>query len=145
MRVIAQRVSQASVSIDSQIVGNIGHGLLLLVGITHTDTIETIKWMAQKIVKLRIFNDEHAKMNLSIQDVGGAILIVSQFTLYGDAVKSNRPSFIDAAKPDLAEFLYEQFKVEFAKTGIAVASGVFGADMQVSLINDGPVTIILER
>jgi D-tyrosyl-tRNA(Tyr) deacylase len=145
MRVVVQRVSSAQVVVDSQVVGQINHGLMLLIGITHNDTPETISWMAQKISKLRIFNDENDKMNLSIKDTCGEILAVSQFTLYGEAEKSNRPSFTTAAKPELANALYEQFKQELTKLDIKVEAGIFGADMQVTLTNDGPVTIILEK
>ncbi|RTK97238.1 MAG: D-tyrosyl-tRNA(Tyr) deacylase [Neisseriaceae bacterium] len=145
MRVVVQRVSSAQVVVDNRVVGKISHGLMLLIGITHNDTPETISWMAQKISKLRIFNDENDKMNLSIKDTGGEILAVSQFTLYGEAEKSNRPSFTTAAKPELANALYEQFKQELTKLDIKVEAGIFGADMQVALTNDGPVTIILEK
>ncbi len=145
MRVVVQRVLSAQVVVDNRVVGKISHGLMLLIGITHNDTPETISWMAQKISKLRIFNDENDKMNLSIKDTGGEILAVSQFTLYGEAEKSNRPSFTTAAKPELANALYEQFKQELTKLDIKVEAGIFGADMQVALTNDGPVTIILEK
>lgn len=145
MRVVVQRVSSAQVIVDNHIVGKINQGLMLLIGITHTDTPEVISWMAQKISKLRIFNDNNDKMNLSIKDVGGEILAISQFTLYGEAEKSNRPSFTTAAKPELANALYEQFKQELTKLDIKVEAGIFGADMQVTLTNDGPVTIILEK
>lgn len=145
MRIVVQRVSSAKVVVDNQIVGKINQGLMLLIGITHTDTPEIISWMAQKISKLRIFNDENDKMNLSIKDIGGEILAVSQFTLYGEAEKSNRPSFTTAAKPELANALYEQFKQELTKLDVKVEAGIFGADMQVTLTNNGPVTIILEK
>lgn len=145
MRLVIQRVSHASVAVDGNIVGEIDKGLLVLVGVTHSDTIREIKWLANKLINLRIFNDDNGKMNLSLKDIQGKVLAVSQFTLYGDAVKGNRPSFIDAAKPELANELYELFKDEVNKLGIQLSSGVFGADMQVNLLNDGPVTIILER
>lgn len=145
MKVVIQRVNQASVTVNNQVVGSITKGLLVLVGITASDKVDQAKWLANKISKLRIFNDENGKMNLSLQEVNGSILAVSQFTLYGDSEKSNRPSFTNAAKPELANQLYEQFKLELQNIGLNVQSGIFGADMQVSLINDGPVTIILEK
>lgn len=141
---IVQRVLNASVKVNNEIVGAIDHGLMVLIGITHDDTIDIIRSCAKKLTKLRIFNDENGKMNKSIQDVEGKILLVSQFTLYGDASKGNRPSFISAAKPELANLLYEEMKKELQSLDIIVESGVFGADMKVSLVNDGPVTIILE-
>lgn len=144
MRMVIQRVSSASVSVNKEIVGAIEGGLMVLIGITHDDTIENIRVGANKLAKLRIFNDENDKMNLSIKDVSGKILLISQFTLYGDASKGNRPSFIAAAKPEVANLLYEDMKKELNKLNISVESGIFGADMQVSLVNDGPVTIILE-
>lgn len=145
MRLVIQRVLNASVSVGGNIVGVIDHGLVVLVGITHDDTIENIRWGAKKIAQLRIFNDIDDKMNLSLQDVDGKVLLVSQFTLYGNASKGNRPSFIDAARPEFANNLYELMKIELRQLNISVECGIFGADMQVSLINDGPVTIILEN
>lgn len=145
MRLIVQRVSQAAVSVDDVVVGQIQHGFMVLVGITHDDDETTAKWLAHKLVNMRIFSDQDDKMNLSLQDVGGEVLAISQFTLYGDASKGNRPSFINAARPEYAEPLYEYFMSEVASLGVKVEKGIFGADMQVSLINDGPVTIILER
>jgi D-aminoacyl-tRNA deacylase len=146
MKVILQRVSQASVHIQQQQVASIQQGLLLLVGIAPTDNAETIKWMSQKICNMRIFADEQGLMNKSVKDIEGEIILVSQFTLYGDAQKGNRPSFISAAKPDIAIPLYnqmiEQMKLDFGKN---IQTGSFGADMQVQLINDGPVTIVLEK
>ncbi len=144
MRVILQRVSEARVQIDGAIVGEIGHGLLVLLGVTKSDTAEQARWLADKIVSLRIFNDVEGKMNRDVAEVGGAILVVSQFTLYGDCSKGRRPSFIDAAPPEVAIPLYEEFINAVKAHGIPTATGRFGAMMQVSLINDGPVTLILD-
>jgi D-tyrosyl-tRNA(Tyr) deacylase len=145
MRTVVQRVSQAAVHVDGQCVGSIDRGLLVLLGVHVSDSLEQVAWMAQKVAKLRIFEDEEGKMNRSVSDVAGQILVVSQFTLYGDARKGNRPSFIDAARPELAVPLYEAFKKEVASaSGCEVAAGVFGADMKVSLVNDGPVTIVID-
>jgi D-tyrosyl-tRNA(Tyr) deacylase len=146
MRVLLQRVSQASVAVDGRVTGQIGQGLLLLVGIRDGDTTEQLDWMARKVVQLRVFNDTHNKMNLSVQDVGGGILAVSQFTLYADAEKGNRPSYIRAARPEVAQPLYERFcDMLAASIGKPVQRGVFGAHMDVALTNAGPVTIMLER
>jgi D-tyrosyl-tRNA(Tyr) deacylase len=131
--------------VQERTVGQIGRGYLLLVGLTHADTEDQLVWMADKIVGLRIFPDDDDKMNRSIADVGGAALVVSQFTLYGDAVKGRRPSFIDAARPDIAVPLYERFVALLRDRGLPVETGEFGAMMQVELINDGPVTLWLER
>jgi D-tyrosyl-tRNA(Tyr) deacylase len=144
MRAVIQRVSQARVLIDDEIVAQIQRGLLVLLGVTHADSEEQARWLADKIVGLRIFNDPDEKMNLSLGDVQGAMLIVSQFTLYGDCRKGRRPSFIDAAGPELAEPLYERFINGVRALGIPVATGRFGAMMQVELVNDGPVTLIVE-
>lgn len=145
MRTVVQRVSHAAVHVDGQCVGSIDRGVLVLLGIHVSDTLEQVSWMAQKVAKLRIFEDVDGKMNLSVNDVSGQILVVSQFTLYGDARKGNRPSFIDAARPELAVPLYEAFKKEVASaSGCHVDAGVFGADMKVSLVNDGPVTIVID-
>ncbi|MFL5245425.1 MAG: D-aminoacyl-tRNA deacylase [Gemmataceae bacterium] len=144
MRAVIQRVSQARVVIDGQTVGQIGKGLLVLLGVTQTDTEEQARWLADKIVGLRIFNDPNDKMNLGLADVRGAMLIVSQFTLYGDCRKGRRPSFIEAAGPELAEPLYQCFVNSVRALGIPVATGQFGAMMQVELTNDGPVTLIAE-
>ena len=144
MRAILQRVSEARVQIDGATVGEIGHGLLVLLGVTKSDTAEQARWLADKIVSLRIFNDADGKMNLDLAEVGGAILVVSQFTLYGDCSKGRRPSFIDAAPPEIAIPLYEAFINAVKAHGIPTATGRFGAMMQVSLINDGPVTLILD-
>ncbi len=145
MRVVVQRVREARVTIDGRVAGEVGLGYLLLVGFTHTDTASDVKWMADKVVGLRLMSDADGKMNLDLAGVGGALLVVSQFTLYGDAAKGRRPSFIDAARPETAIPLYERFLADLRATGVTVAAGEFGADMQVSLINDGPVTLILER
>ena len=145
MRVLLQRVKEASVSIDERVVGAIGRGFCLLVGFTHDDTPERLTWMAEKIAGLRLFSDAEGKMNLSLADVGGEVLVVSQFTLYGDAAKGRRPSFIDAARPEVAIPLYDQFLVALRSHDLQVRSGQFGAMMVVSLQNDGPVTLMLER
>jgi D-aminoacyl-tRNA deacylase len=145
MRVVLQRVSEAKVTIAGRVVGSIGQGFCLLVGFTHSDTPAQVDWMAEKVVGLRLFNDAAGKMNLGLADVGGAVLVVSQFTLYGDAAKGRRPSFIDAARPELAIPLYERFLNGLRQLGLTVAAGEFGANMQVEIHNDGPVTLILER
>jgi D-aminoacyl-tRNA deacylase len=145
MRVVLQRVSKASVAIDGQVAGAIGRGFCLLVGFTHGDTPAQVDWMAEKVVGLRLFSDADGKMNLGLEEVGGALLVVSQFTLYGDASKGRRPSFIDAARPELAIPLYERFLAALRSHGVTVAAGEFGADMQVEIHNDGPVTLILDR
>jgi D-aminoacyl-tRNA deacylase len=145
MRVVLQRVSQAVVRIEGREVGKIGRGYCLLVGFTHGDTAAQVDWMAEKIAGLRLFSDAAGKMNLGLAEVGGAILVVSQFTLYGDAAKGRRPSFVDAAPPELAIPLYERFLETLRQLGLAVAAGEFGANMQVEIHNDGPVTLILDR
>lgn len=145
MRVVLQRVSRASVTIEGRVAGAIGPGFCLLVGFTHRDTSAQADWMAEKIGGLRLFSDADGKMNLGLAEVGGAILIVSQFTLYGDAAKGRRPSFIDAARPETAIPLYEAFVAALRSRGFDVATGEFGAMMQVELVNEGPVTLILER
>ncbi|MHC4873374.1 MAG: D-aminoacyl-tRNA deacylase [Planctomycetota bacterium] len=144
MKVVVQRVSEAEVKVDSKTVGKIGSGLLLLLGISKNDTEQIVEKAAQKISKQRIFQDNEGKMNLSVADIGGSILAVSQFTLLADTKKGNRPSFIDAAGPELAEPLYEKFCSHTESLGIQVEKGIFGADMKVSLINDGPVTIVID-
>jgi D-tyrosyl-tRNA(Tyr) deacylase len=144
MRAIIQRVSKARVRIDNEIVGEIGPGLLVLLGVAKSDTGEQARWLADKIVSLRIFNDDEGKMNRDLAEIGGAVLVVSQFTLYGDCSKGRRPSFIDAAPPETAIPLYEAFINGIKAHGIPTATGRFGAMMQVELINDGPVTLILE-
>src|SRR4051812_42823248 len=136
MRVLLQRVTRAEVRVDDRITGRIGRGYLLLVGLTHADSDEQLVWMADKITGLRIFPDDDDKMNRAITDVGGAVLVVSQFTLYGDAVKGRRPSFIDAARPEQAVPLYERFVALLRERGLAVETGEFGTSMQVELVND---------
>ncbi len=145
MRVVVQRVSAAQVSVAGAVIGAIDQGLVLLVGIAPTDTAETLEWMAQKVVGLRVFKDADSKMNLSVSDVAGGILAISQFTLYGDAQKGRRPSFVAAAHPDLAEPLFNDFVDRLCALHNAVETGAFGASMQVSLTNDGPVTLIINR
>jgi D-tyrosyl-tRNA(Tyr) deacylase len=145
MRAVVQRVSQARVVVDQEVLGQIGRGLLVLLGVAHDDTVEQARWLADKIVGLRIFRDEDGKMNRSLADVGGEVLVVSQFTLYGDCQKGRRPSFVDAAPPELAIPLYEEFVRSVRALGIPTATGRFGAMMQVELTNEGPVTLIVER
>lgn len=145
MRIVLQRVSRASVTIDGSITGAIGRGFCLLAGYAPDDTIEVVSWMAEKVTGLRLFSDAEGKMNLGLADVGGELLVISQFTLYGDASKGRRPSFIGAARPEIAIPLHEQFMAALRNLGLTVATGRFGADMQVELVNDGPVTLILER
>ena len=144
MKIVLQRVSSASVKVDSKIVGSIEHGLLLLIGFSSADSEESILPTLEKIVKLRIFSDEEGKMNKSVFDVEGSMLLISQFTLYADTKKGNRPSFIEAARPEHAIPLYEFFIAEMKKRITKVETGIFGADMKVELVNDGPVTIVLE-
>jgi D-tyrosyl-tRNA(Tyr) deacylase len=144
MRAVVQRVHEARVTVDEAVVGEIGAGLLVLLGVGHDDTEETAKAMAAKIAKLRIFEDGAGKMNRSVADAGGGVLVVSQFTLYGDARKGNRPSFIKAARPEEADPLCDRVVAELDALGLPTATGVFGAHMEVSLTNDGPVTILLE-
>jgi D-tyrosyl-tRNA(Tyr) deacylase len=145
MRVVLQRVSKASVRIDGRVVGSIGAGFCLLIGFTHADTQAQVDWMADKVAGLRLFPDAEGKMNVGLAEVGGAVLVVSQFTLYGDSEKGRRPSFIDAARPEVAIPLYEAFIAALRSRGLEVETGRFGAMMQVELVNDGPVTLILER
>ncbi len=145
MRVLLQRVSRAEVRVGDRVTGQIDHGYLLLVGFTHGDTDPALVWMAEKVAGLRLFADADDKMNLALSDVDGALLVVSQFTLYGDAVKGRRPSFIDAARPETAVPLYERFLALLRERGVRVESGEFGAMMDVELVNDGPVTLWLER
>jgi D-tyrosyl-tRNA(Tyr) deacylase len=145
MRVLLQRVSRAEVRVGERVTGRIDHGYLLLVGFTHADTEPTLAWMADKVIGLRLFADAEDKMNLSLSDVSGALLVVSQFTLYGDAAKGRRPSFIDAARPEAAMPLYERFIALLRGRGVQVETGEFGAMMDVELVNDGPVTLWLER
>jgi len=145
MKVVIQRVKQAKVEIENKIYSEIGKGLLVLVGFCNEDNKEKIEWMANKINGLRIFSDENDKMNLSVKDINGEILIVSNFTLYGELNKGYRPSFSDAANPELAIPLYEYFINYISNFGIPIKTGIFGAMMDINLINDGPVTIILEK
>jgi D-aminoacyl-tRNA deacylase len=145
VRTLIQRATRAEVRVAGNVIGRIGPGAVVLVGFTHSDGDEQVIWMADKIVGLRIFADDEDKMNRSIVDTGGALLVVSQFTLYGDAVKGRRPSFIDAARPEQAIPLYERFLALLRERGVTVATGEFGAMMEVELVNDGPVTLWLER
>ena len=145
MKIVLQRVSSAGVEVDGEVCGKIGKGYLVLIGIGDGDTEAECRRLADKIINLRIFSDENDKMNLSIKDVKGELLIVSQFTLYANCQDGNRPSFTNAAKPEQANELYEYFCSECEKNGIKVEKGIFGANMKVSLLNDGPVTIILEK
>ncbi|MBR0365288.1 MAG: D-tyrosyl-tRNA(Tyr) deacylase [Clostridia bacterium] len=144
MRAVIQRVKKANVSVDGKVIGEIGHGLLIFLGVGEGDTEADMKYIADKSLGLRIFTDENDKMNLSVCDVGGGILVISQFTLYGDCRKGRRPSFTGSMEPAGAEELYEKFIDYIAATGISVGHGEFGADMNVELINDGPVTMLLD-
>ncbi|MFE8696840.1 D-aminoacyl-tRNA deacylase [Cytobacillus sp. FJAT-53684] len=144
MRVVVQRSKKASVTVDEEIVGSIVKGFVLLVGVTHEDTVEDAHYLAEKIANLRVFEDEEGKMNLSILDYGGEILSISQFTLYGDCRKGRRPNFMDAARPEHAVTIYEALNASLQEKGFKVETGKFGAMMDVQLINDGPVTLILE-
>ena len=144
MRVVIQRVSRARVTVGGEVTGEVGRGLLVLLGITHDDTIDAARWLAEKTVGLRVFADDEGKMNRSVADVGGGVLVVSQFTLYGDCQKGRRPSFIDAARPEVAIPLYEAFVNGVKALGVPPATGRFGAMMQVELVNDGPVTLIVD-
>lgn len=144
MRVVLQRVSEASVKVDGEVIGSIGRGIVVLLGIGPKDTEKQVDWLAEKIATLRIFPDDAGKMNLSLIDIAGELLIISQFTLYGDCQKGRRPSFIGAAPPSVAEPLYEAVLRSCRLLGIKTEAGRFGADMKVSLTNDGPVTLILE-
>lgn len=146
MRVIVQRVSEAKVTVDKEVIGSIDQGLLLLVGIHEEDTNDQLQWMCDKILKLRVFSDDVGKMNKSVMDIQGGILVVSQFTLYGDVKKGTRPSYIEAARPDKAEPMYNQMIDYFKnKSDLNIQTGRFGAMMNVHLLNDGPVTLILEK
>lgn len=144
MRAVVQKVSSSKVTVDEEVVGQINQGLLVLLGVTHDDTSKDVDYMVDKITNLRIFEDENEKMNLSLKDVRGEILAVSQFTLYGDCRRGRRPSFTDAARPEIANPLYEEFVEKVKNQGINVGTGKFGAHMMVDLTNDGPVTILLE-
>lgn len=145
MKLVVQRVKEANVKVDGKVVGEIEKGYLVLLGVTHTDTKEIADYLVKKLCNLRVFEDENGKMNLDLKQVDGKLLIISQFTLYGDCTGGNRPSFINAAKPDMAKELYEYFCKKCEENCIHVEKGIFGADMKVSLLNDGPVTIILEK
>ena len=145
MRVLLQRVSRAEVRVDGRMTGRIGRGYLLLLGIAGTDDSSGAEWMAEKVGGLRLFPDEQGKMNLALADVGGSVLVVSQFTLYGDASRGRRPSFVDAARPEHARPLYESFTALLRAQGLHVETGEFGAMMEVELVNDGPVTLWIER
>ncbi len=144
MKAVIQRVSEASVKVEGNIVGEINTGFMLLIGIDENDEKTDADWLVQKILNLRIFGDENDKLNLSIKDINGEILCISQFTLIADYKKGNRPSFIKAAKPEKAIPLFEYFKEELSKSNLRIESGIFGADMKVSLTNDGPVTIVMD-
>ncbi|MDP0489407.1 MAG: D-aminoacyl-tRNA deacylase [Fusobacterium sp. JB021] len=145
MRAVVQRVSEAEVKIEGKSVGKIGKGFLILLGVTHEDTSKEVEWLSNKIKGLRVFEDEEGKMNLGLDNIKGEVLIVSQFTLYGNCLKGKRPSFINAARPDIAVPLYEEFIEKFKSFQLnKVATGEFGADMKVSLINDGPVTLVID-
>lgn len=144
MRAVVQRVLKAAVSINGAVCGEIGQGFLVLLGITEGDTVDDAHYLADKTVKLRVFTDGNDKMNLSLADIGGGLLIVSQFTLYGDCKKGNRPSFTGAARPETAIPLYEAFVARCRASGLLVQTGQFGADMAVSLVNDGPVTLLMD-
>ncbi len=145
MRAVVQRVSRAKVTVDGEIVGEIGRGLLVLLGIAPEDTTEQVRWLADKIVGLRIFRDDEGKMNRDVTEVGGGVLVVSQFTLYGDCSKGKRPSFMAAARPEIAIPLYGAFINAVKALGVPAAAGRFGADMHVELVNEGPVTLIVEK
>lgn len=145
MKVVIQRVSKASVKVDNKIVGKIDKGFLVLLGVAQGDTEEQADYLAKKLCNLRVFEDENEKMNLSLKDVSGELLIISQFTLYGDCSHGNRPGFTDAEKPERANTLYEYFCNQCSNYGMNVEKGIFGADMKVSLVNDGPVTILIEK
>lgn len=145
MKLVVQRVKHASVKVDGEVIGKINNGFMVLLGITHTDTKETADYLADKLLKLRVFDDENDKMNYNLEKVNGELLIISQFTLYADTNSGNRPTFINAAKPEIAKPLYEYFIEACKKRNVHVETGKFGADMKVELLNDGPVTIILEK
>ena len=145
MRIVLQRVTGASVAIAGRMVGQIGRGFCILLGVAHADTMAEAEWLAEKVAGLRLFGDAEERMNLSLADVGGAVLVISQFTLYGDAAKGRRPSFVEAARPEHAVPLYEAFIAALRARGLTVATGEFGAQMLVEIRNDGPVTLILER
>jgi len=145
MRIVIQRVSEASVTVNHEVVASIGIGYLVLVGVAHEDTLAQAEWLARKTAVIRLFEDEQGLTNLALADVGGEVLAVSQFTLYADARKGRRPSFVHAARPEKAQPIFEHFVETLRHEGIKVQTGVFGAHMKVALVNDGPVTILLER
>lgn len=145
MKILIQRVSEASVTVENKVVGKIREGFLVFLGITHNDSEKEAQFLADKVANLRVFENSEGKMNLSLKDVRGSVLIISQFTLYGDAIKGRRPSFTNAAKPEKAIPLYEYFISEVRKNGIKTEAGIFGAKMEVDLINSGPVTILIEK
>lgn len=145
MKLVIQRVKEARVDVENKIVGKIGKGFLVLVGVSHNDTKAEADYLVKKLCNLRVFEDDNEKMNLALKDVNGELLIVSQFTLYADTSNGNRPSFVQAARPEQANKLYQYFCQKCQENGIKVEKGIFGANMQVSLINDGPVTIIIEK
>lgn len=145
MRLLVQRVLNSNVKVDGKITGEINKGYMVLLGVTHDDDTEKADYLVKKLINLRVFEDENGKMNLNINQIGGELLIISQFTLYGNTKDGNRPSFTEAAKPEKAEELYNYFVEQCRKEGIKTETGIFGADMKVSLINDGPVTVMLER
>ncbi|MBO6200937.1 MAG: D-tyrosyl-tRNA(Tyr) deacylase [Chryseobacterium sp.] len=144
MKVVLQRVAEAHVKVDNEMVGKIEKGLMLLIGVDEADEISEADWLVKKVLDVRVFSDEDGKMNHSVKDINGEILCISQFTLISDYKKGNRPSYIKAAKPDKAIPLFEHFKDEIKKSGLNIESGIFGADMKVSLINDGPVTLVFD-
>lgn len=144
MRAVIQRVKNSSVSVEGKKIGEIGNGLLVLLGVTHTDTEKDVNWLANKIKDLRIFEDENGKMNLSLEDIKGELLVISQFTLYGNCIKGRRPSFTEAGRPEIAEPLHEKFLEKCRSFNIKTECGEFGADMKVELLNDGPVTLIID-
>lgn len=145
MKIVVQRVNQAKVEVDSKVIGKIKKGLMVLIGVRENDTEKEAEYLANKLCNLRVFEDENEKMNLRLKDIGGSLLLISQFTLYANSKNGNRPSFTEAAKPDKACEIYEYFCNECKKQDIKVEKGIFGANMQVSLVNDGPVTIIIEK
>ena len=145
MKIIVQRVKEASCTVNNEIVSRIGNGFMCLVGFTHTDTLKEVEYCARKIANLRVFEDEVGKLNISLKDLGYAVLSISQFTVYADTKKGNRPSFVEAMRPDAANKLYLAFNEALEKQGIPVKSGVFQAHMEIALINDGPVTVIVEK
>ena len=145
MRLVVQRVKYASVKVDEKVVGKIDNGFMVLVGITDTDTKEICDYLAEKLVNLRVFDDENDHMNNNLESVNGSLLLISQFTLYGDTTKGNRPSFVKAAKPEISKPLYDYFCNKCESLNVHVERGIFGADMKVELLNDGPVTIIMEK